>query len=168
MQVDSFIQKLESRLDSVTDADARNRIIVEEVAGYYSLRSHEVGLFTVNQKKHEISFLMPEGMSTKGHIPLNAVNSLVSRTANELAPSLDNSFASTRHLFIFEHMLADKSNRISVQKIMSVPVISDGVANAVIQVARKGANPLEAGEDFTEQNLADLVKIAAALAQSGI
>lgn len=168
MQVDSFILNLQSHLASVTDHGGRLKIIAADVAGFFSLRSHEVGLFSVNHKRHEISFLLPEGMANTGQIPLTAVNSLVATTANELVPTIDNAFVRTRHLFMFEHMLADKSNRISVQKIMSVPIVAAGVATGVIQVGRKGASPVEAGADFTGQNLADLVKIAAVLAQSGI
>jgi hypothetical protein len=164
MGIESFVNDLKLRLDGIDGAGERLRVIADDVAGYYDLRSHEVGLFTVNHKRHEISFLLPEGMAKTGHIPLNAVHSLVARTANELVPSLDNSFVKTRHLFMFEHMLAEKSNRITVQKIMSVPIIADGRAKGVIQVGKKGSSLTEAGEDFTEQNLADLVAISALLA----
>jgi hypothetical protein len=168
MPIDSFIIKLKSRLDSVADPGEKNRVIADEVAGFFSIRSHEVGLFSVNHKKHEISFLLPAGMASKGHIPLNAVNSLVAKTANTLVPAIDNAFATTRHLFMFEHMLSEKSDRISVQKIMSVPIVAEGVAKGVIQVGRKGVSPVEAGEDFTAHELADLVKIAELLARYGI
>lgn len=168
MQVDSFIQNLRSHLDEVVEPGARLKVIADDVAAFYSLRSHEIGLFSVNHKKHEISFMLPEGMAKTGHIPLNAVNSLVARTANELVPSLDNSFVKTRHLFMFEHMLSEKSDRITVQKIMSVPIIAAGASKGVIQVGRKGASLTEAGADFTEQNLADLVKIAAVIAEYDI
>ena len=88
------------------------------------------------------------------------MNSLVAKTANELVTTLDNSFAKSRHLFIFEFMLAEKSDRIPIQKIMSVPVIANGEAKAVIQVVRKGAAIADAGEDFTVEDLSALVKIA--------
>jgi hypothetical protein len=165
LAIDNFLQTLQDRLDHVDDAGGRLGLIADEVAGYYGLRSHEVGLFTVNHRKREISFLLPEGMAKTGHIPLNAVHSLVARTANDLTPSLDNSFATTRHLFMFEHMLAEKSTRITVQRIMSVPIVTDERATGVIQVGRKGATPTEAGPDFTEKDLDDLVRIAAVLAR---
>lgn len=164
MQADSFIQKLKNDLDEVSDKSEKLKVIAEDIAGFFSLRSHEVGLFSVNHKRHEISFLLPEGMAKAGHIPLNAVNSLVARTAIDLVPSLNNSFGSSRHLFMFEHMLAVKNDRISVQKIMSVPIICEGVAKGVIQVGRKGASLSEAGIDFTKENLDDLVKVAGMLA----
>lgn len=163
MSVDRFIENLKKRLDALKDGEEMLKTIAAEIAAFFSLRSHEIGLFSVNRRKHEIAFLWPLGMTNAGHIPLNAVNSLVAKTANEMVTTLDNSFAKSRHLYIFEFMLAEKSDRIPIQKIMSAPVTSDGAAKAVIQVVRKGASLDAAGEDFSVQNLADLVKIAALL-----
>lgn len=160
MQVESFIQQLKHDLDKFSDKRMRLKAIAEDVASFFSLRNHEIGLFSVNHKRQEISFLLPEGMAKKGTIPLTATNSLVVKTANDLVPYFDNYFARSRHLFMFEHMLTEKSSRIPVQKIMSVPIISGGIAQGVIQVAKKGESVIDAGADFTEQNLGDLVKIA--------
>ena len=163
MGVESFVEELKVSLDAAGDSGDLLKTVASGIASFFSLRTHEVGIFSVNRNKHEIIFLWPQGMTSAGHIPLNAVNSLVARTANELVTTLDNSFAGSRHLFIFEFMLAEKSDRIPIQKIMSVPVVSDGEAKAVLQVVRKGTTLAEAGEDFSEQNLADLVEIAALL-----
>lgn len=168
MAADRFTDNLRSRLDSVADPGERFKLIAENVAEFFAVRSHEVGIFTVNRKKHEINFVWPQGMANVGHIPLNAVNSLVAKTANSLESTVDNNFARSRHLFMFEFMLAEKSDRIPVQKIMSVPVRADGAAVAVIQVVRKGAAPLEAGADFSGEDVAALETIAATLAQSGL
>lgn len=161
MSIEKFIEDLRNRLDAAGDQSMRLKTAATGIAGYFELRDHEVGIFSVNRKKHEITFLWPLGMATVGHIPLNAINSLVAKTANDVVTTLDNSFANSRHLFIFEFMLVEKSDRIPIQKIMSVPVTVDGEAKAVIQVVRKGKSLPEAGADFTEQQLADLVKIAA-------
>jgi hypothetical protein len=163
MGVESFIENMRSRLDTAACSRDLLNSIAAEISSFFSVRTHEIGIFSVNRKKHEINFLWPEGMTNTGHIPLNAVNSLVARTANELVTTLDNSFAKSRHLFMFEHMLAEKSDRITIQKIISVPVVADGEAKAVIQVVRKGKTQAEAGDDFSEHDLADLVKIASLL-----
>lgn len=168
MSLDNFFANLKSRLSGVTAPVGRLGIIAEEIAAYFSVRPHEIGLFSVDVKKHDITFRWPISMARVGHIPLNAVNSLVAKTANERTSSLDNAFARTRHLFMFEHMLADKSERITAQKVMSVPIVSDGVVTGVIQVVRKGASPVEAGDDFTQQNLADLERIATVLGHNRI
>ena len=164
MQLENMLQSLKQELDRVPDAGERVKVVADGVADYYGLRSHEVGLFRVNHKMQEISFVYPVGMGKAGHIPLNFVQSLVARTAKELVPVVDNDFVKTRHLFMLEHMLADKEERITMQKVMSVPIIADGKARGVIQVGRKADSLAEAGADFTQQNLADLVQIAALLA----
>jgi len=168
MSFDGLFAKLKSSLAGVTDPSARLCVVAEEIAAYYGVRPHEIGLFSVDAKKHEITFRWPVSMAKVGHIPLNAVNSLVAKTANEKVATLDNAFAHTRHLFMFEHMLADKTERITAQKVMSAPIITEGAVAGVIQVVRKGASPLEAGDDFTQQNLSDLERIAAVLGHNRI
>ncbi|HZV80978.1 MAG TPA: hypothetical protein VFF53_02300 [Geobacteraceae bacterium] len=168
MSLDTFFANLKSRLAEMTAPTDRLGVIAEEIAVYFTVRPHEIGLFSVDAKKHEITFRWPVSMATVGHIPLNAVNSLVAKTANERLSSLDNAFARTRHLFMFEHMLADKAERITAQKVMSAPIISGDVVTGVIQVVRKGASPVEAGDDFTQQNLADLERIATVLGHNRV
>jgi hypothetical protein len=164
MSFDIFFEGLKSCLAAVTVPADRLRVVAEEVAAFFAVRPHEIGLFSVDAKRHEITFRWPLSMAKVGHIPLNAVNSLVAKTANDRTATLDNCFARTRHLFMFEHMLADKTERITAQKVMSVPIVIDDTVSGVIQVVRKGASPAEAGDDFTQQNLADLERIAKILA----
>lgn len=164
MSFDIFFEGLKSCLAAVTVPADRLRVVAEEVAAFFGVRPHEIGLFSVDAKRHEITFRWPLSMAKVGHIPLNAVNSLVAKTANDRTATLDNSFARTRHLFMFEHMLADKTERITAQKVMSVPIIIDDTVSGVIQVVRKGASPVEAGDDFTQQNLVDLERVAKILA----
>lgn len=159
-----FFERFKNSLAALTDPQDRLRVAAEEISAFFGVRPHEIGLFSVDAKRHEITFRWPASMARVGHIPLNAVNSLVARTANEKISSIDNSFARSRHLFMFEHMLADKTERITAQKVMSVPITIDGVVTGVIQVVRKGASPVEAGDDFTPQNLADLERVAGILA----
>jgi hypothetical protein len=164
MSFDIFFEGLKGCLAAVTEPADRLRVVAEETASFFAVRPHEIGLFSVDARKHEITFRWPLSMAKVGHIPLNAVNSLVAKTANERIATLDNNFVKTRHLFMFEHMLADKTERITAQKVMSAPIVTDGVVTGVIQVVRKGATPEESGDDFTPQNLADLERVAAILA----
>lgn len=165
MTFDMFFAGFKSCLAAVTPPDDRLRVAAEEIASFFGVRSHEIGLFSVDHPKHSITFRWPASMAKVGHIPLNAVNSLVAKTANERHSFLDNNFAHTRHLFMFEHMLADKSERITAQKMMSVPIVTEGTVTGVIQIVRKGASTAEAGDDFTKQNLADLERVAAILSE---
>ncbi|NJD90475.1 MAG: hypothetical protein FIA91_03005 [Geobacter sp.] len=164
MTIDQLKEKLATGLAACESVEAKLKFAAEGLAQIFSVRNHEVVLFSVNQKKHEITFVWPLSMAKIGHIPLNAINSLVAKTANEQKSYLDNAFAGSRHLFIFEHMLAEKNERIPVQKIMSAPIIgADGVTVGVVQISRKATSPVEAGDDFTEGSLAALESLAVVL-----
>lgn len=137
--------------------------VAEEIAALFGVESHEVAFFAVNAEKRSIAFRWPQTLSSGATIPLKAFDSLVARTANERHSFLDNDFSSTRHLKVLEHLLTEKADRIPVQKIMSVPVLSGESACGVVQVSRKGATRDVAGPDFTPEQLRDLETIAAAL-----
>jgi len=157
-------EKLKSGAASNPDPAERLRFAAEELALFFEVRPHEVGIFKVNPNKHEIVFIWPQGMTGYGHIPLNAINSLVAKTANDRTAALDNSFAGSRHLFIFEHMLAEKSDRIPLQKIMSAPIIKGDEVLGVLQISRKAPTVTEAGADFTSQDLDNLKAISTMIA----
>jgi GAF domain-containing protein len=157
-------EKLKSGTITITDPEERLRFAAEELALFFSVRTHEIGIFRVNSNKHEIVFVWPQGMAGYGHIPLNAVNSLVAKTANDRSSTLDNSFAGSRHLFMFEHMLAEKSERIPLQKIMSAPIINGEEVLGVLQISRKAPTLTEAGADFTSVDLDDLKAITTMIA----
>jgi len=163
MTVEKLMENIQARLAAAAVPEEKLRSVAEELAVFFGVHSHEIGLFTVDTRNHSINFRWPLSMAQVGHIPLKAVNSLVAKTANEKLSTLDNNFARSRHLFMFEHMLAEKSERIPVQKIMSVPVTTGDAAAGVIQVTRKAPAVEEAGTDFSSNNLADLEKIAASL-----
>lgn len=163
MTIDQVKEKLAAEIAAKATSAEKLKVAAELLATVFGVRQHEVGLFSVNQKKHEITFVWPLSMSKVGHIPLNAVNSLVAKTANEHKSYLDNAFAGSRHLFIFEHMLAEKSERIPVQKIISVPITAAGAVVGVVQITRKASSPVEAGDDFTQSNLSVLEALATIL-----
>jgi hypothetical protein len=164
MTTDQLEEKLKNNAASIKDSAERLKPIAEELAAFFAVRIHEIGIFRVNPKKHEIVFIWPQGMTGDGHIPLNAMNSLVAKTANDRASTLDNSFSGSRHLFIFEHMLAEKSDRIPLQKIMSAPIIDGDEVLGVIQISRKALSLAEAGADFTLRDLDDLKAVSSMLA----
>jgi len=157
-------ENLKNGAASTIDPAERLRFVAEELAHFFAVRTHEVGIFRVNPKKHEIVFIWLQGMTSYGHIPLNAINSLVAKTANDRAATLDNSFAGSRHLFIFEHMLAEKSERIPLQKIMSAPILNGDEVLGVLQISRKAPSLTEAGADFTTRDLDALNAISTMIA----
>lgn len=143
---------------------ARYELVARTLGGYFGVNVDEISLFSYDQSRDMLVFIWPKSLKSVGSIPLTAHNCLVSKTALEKQAALDNAFASSPHLYMFEHFLADKAKRVPIQKIMSAPVLDSAGLRGVIQVARKGTDRQAAGADFTKENLHDLCGFAALLA----
>ncbi len=168
MTVEEFCTELAARLAAAREPAARLELAAREIGEFFGVQPHEVAFFTVDARQNTILFRWPQSLAAAAHIPLRAVNSLVAKTANKRRSTIDNAFAASRHLFMFEHLLADKEERVPMQKVMSVPVVTGDAVQGVIQVTRKGATPEEAGADFTPGDLAALEWIAAIAAEAGV
>ncbi|NVN98509.1 MAG: GAF domain-containing protein [Geobacteraceae bacterium] len=131
--------------------------IVEAVAASlgeaFTVGRDEVAIFSFDKVREVLVFIWPHSLKSIGSIPLNAHRCLVSKTAMEKSGSLDNSFASTPHLYMFEHFLTDKEKRVPIQKIMSVPIMGGSNLKGVVQVARKGLDRDSSGADFSAADL---------------
>lgn len=169
MTIDAFSQRLADILSSLGEEEPAP-VMAREVASFFDVEPHEVGLFQIDNSGRLAIFRWPPQRSDNlATIPLKSfATSLVSATARERRATVDNAFAATPHLFIYERGLAEKEQRIPVQKIMSAPVSDGDRLRWIVQVSRKGASPQEAGPDFTPADLQDLEKIAAVIADSGI
>jgi GAF domain-containing protein len=167
MTVEEFTRQLAASLAGAEPA-ARLETAAREIGAFFGVEPHEVAFFTVDERHHRIVFRWPPSLASTGHIPLKGVNSLVAKTAVERRSFIDNTFAASRHLYILEHFLADKKERIAVQKVMSVPIVAGEATAGVVQLARKGGTPEEAGADFTGSDLDNLELIATVLGKAGI
>lgn len=136
----------------------------------FGVHDDEVAIFKVEQS--HLKFMYPKKLSGVGVIPLNQTSSLAARTASTRRPEVINNFSQTKHASIFESVAVDSKTRGSqkqeksamvIQKIMSVPVMSQSGIVGVIQLSRKGITPRSAGADFQPSELQRLVTAAHAL-----
>jgi hypothetical protein len=149
---------------------ANSEKIAVELAKIFAVKQEEVGILRLD--KGTLVFVHPVKLHNLGRIPLNSSGVIAARTVNSKRPEIINNFARTRHATFFE--MVDLSKRGSkkeskeeqiIQKLISVPVISEGTVVGVIQVCRKGLTAPAAGPDFTPPELQNLVNIAASLAR---
>jgi hypothetical protein len=163
MDIDSFRAHLVATL-SRTHSGLRLEVAATEIARYFGGQAHEIGFFQVELNSRLAYFRWPPsqiGMT----FSLNAfASSLVTTTARQRQGVINNSFASTPHLHMFENTLADREQRIPIQKIMSAPAVDGELLRWIIQMTRKGKTIDEAGPDFTETELNHLQQIAVAIA----
>lgn len=156
-----------TRILASAGSDLRLELAAREIAAFFAVEPHEVGIFLVDSGGRTASFRWPPHSGSAINIPLKSfVSSLVAATARERCGIVDNDFAKTPHLHMFEHGLTERDQRVTVQRIMSVPVsAADGALCAILQVSRKGKTLEESGPAFSEFNLKALERIAVEFAR---
>src|SRR5271156_1135666 len=133
--------------------------VAERIAKNLGVKVDEVGILGVSTKWRHLYFLAPEALKNVGFIPLSSNSALAARTARESRPEINNSFASVRHASVFEGVRSATTTGEAIQKIISVPILCDGKVVGVMQVSRKGLNALEAGADFTSDDLGKVLAL---------
>lgn len=164
MNMEEFRSRFAAAIASAKSPMERFELIAKVFGDYFGVRNDEVAIFSLDRDREVLVFVWPGSLKSVGSIPLNAHRCLVSKTAVETKASIDNAFATTPHLYMFEHFLANKETRIPIQKIMSVPVLDAGQLKGVVQVARKGVDRESAGEDFKQAELEALAGFAGIIA----
>lgn len=143
---------------------------LEQVAGiiaaHFKVSPHEVGLFKFDAAGRTATFLWPpQALGSAVKIPVKLFTTAqVSTTAREKRGSIDNAFADTPHLHMFEQALTEREHRLPLQKVMTAPGLKDDKLLWIVQVSRKGQTREEAGPDFTIEQLRHLEVLADCLA----
>lgn len=154
----SLLTELE-RLAAALETDERGMeevslpAIAEKIAKHVGVRTDEVAILGVSNRWRHLHFLVPVALKNVGFIPLSSNSALAARTARENKAEINNAFAAVRHATVFEGVKAATTSGESIQKIISAPIESGGKVIGVMQVSRKGANAVEAGADFTNEDL---------------
>jgi hypothetical protein len=136
------------------------------LARLFGVRPKEVAMLRL--EKGLLKFVFPEQLKTAGFIPVSSSSSVAAHTASTKKTQLFNTFTKIKHARVFETVkLAgeDESEQASIQKLMSVPLLSpDRRVLGVMQVSRKAFDVASAGPDFTLEDLQQLelaAKVAA-------
>lgn len=156
MNFADFCSELELQLGLSSPVD-RIPQAVKMLSKAFRVPAGDIAVFLVAPQEEILKFAWPQKLQSSGSIPLNAKRSLVAKTLREQRGYLDNRFAQAPHGVVFEAFSGDSP----VQKILSAPMVIDGVAKGVVQVSRKAPEHKDAGADFSQGELAALEKIAA-------
>lgn len=171
MKIDEYCQALEVLMKAESDSAKRIGLLSSALQKSFKTKDDELAIFTLDQEHQEFHFLWPPKLVTSGTIPANLRGSLLTQTAHERKPLLNNRFEGTRHASVFEMIpLATtgtskiKKKAYPIQKIMSVPVLDAGAVRGVMQLSRKGPDQASSGPDFTPAELDAFASIATAIA----
>lgn len=157
LAIGQICEKLERLLLARQGAEEKIASTVDALCRIFQVERNEVAMFSLDTRLDCFSFLWPQQMRNSGSIPFSANRSLVSITAGKRRCFMDNSFATTPHLFVFE---AYGKSSAPIQKIMSAPMLHRDELRGVIQVCRKGEETDISLKDFSEPELAALGEIA--------
>jgi len=134
----------------------------------FKVRLTEVGILVV--ATDHLTFLYPPELRAAGTIPLSS-SAIAARTAVSREPVIFNRFVNVPHHDVFETVkvndpeIPDADRFATIQKLMSVPLIGENdEVIGVVQVCRKGPDPLVAGPDFTSNDLVTLERAARRIA----
>jgi hypothetical protein len=159
---------LASELDHLADAlrdDANSArqislpSVAERIAKSLGVRTEEVAIMGLSSKWRHLYFLVPEALKSVGYVPLSSKSAISARTVRESRPEIINDFAAVKHASVFEGVKVAGEIAEAIQKIISAPILCDGIVVGVIQISRKGASPMAAGADFTPNDLGKVLAL---------
>jgi len=133
--------------------------VAEKIAKNLDVRTDEVAILGVSTRWRHLHFLVPLALKNVGFIPMSSTSALAARTARESRPEINNNFTAVRHATVFEGVKAATTTGESIQKIISAPILCEGKVVGVMQISRKGPSALEAGADFTAEDLGKVLAL---------
>jgi hypothetical protein len=133
--------------------------IGERIAKHLGVKPDEVAILGVSYRWRHLHFLVPPALKNVGFIPLSSNSALAARTARESRPDINNNFPATRHASVFEGVRTATTSGEAIQKIVSAPILYEGKVVGVMQVSRKGVTPMDAGPDFTSDDLGKVLAL---------
>jgi hypothetical protein len=160
----SELERLVNALDTNNSGTGTPQIslpaIAERIAKNLGVKTEEVAILGLSMKWRHLHFLVPEALKNVGFIPLSSNSALAARTARDSRPEINNNFAGSRHVSVFEGVKVGPESAEAIQKIISAPILSGDKVIGIIQVSRKGASAAFAGPDFTADDLGKVVAVS--------
>jgi len=138
---------------------------IELIAKNFGVQPHEVAILGFTADERSLHFLAPDNLRPIGEIPLSSITSLAVRTIRDRRSEAINHFSMVPHATVFEGVpIAEDRRGEQIHKIMSAPILLDNRVVGVLQVSRKAAEASDAGPDFTQAQLRELVVICETIA----
>ncbi len=132
--------------------------IIEGIVNYFidNLRvtQYEVAILLANEEKSILSFAAPEYLVDAGMIPVNSIEAVASGVFRRGRGVIENNLSQQKHLMIFEMIKTPDNERLTVFKMMGLPLMNGDEVFGVLEISRRGRAVMESGPDFTGEDLA--------------
>jgi hypothetical protein len=140
--------------------------LAAQIANGFNAQKDEVAILRFSPNAMTLNFVFPIKLSKVGSIPLTLTQSLAAKTIRDKRGEIVNTFSGYKHPTVFESVnLSEQERAAPIQKIVSVPMITEGKVEGVIQVSRKVKPGEPVGADFTPKDLAELTMVGSILAK---
>lgn len=138
--------------------------LAAQVGKAFGARKDEVAILRLSPEGMALRFLYPLKLQRIGEIPLTTAHSLAAKTIRDKRAEIVNNFSVYKHPTVFESVdLSAEEKANPIQKIMSVPMVTEGKVVGVIQVSRKGFPGDQIGPDFAPKDVAELGAVGSIL-----
>jgi hypothetical protein len=165
MVIQQFCRTIDTQLAGLDSQEDKLASAAKALSQIFGVRRDEVAIFLFDPRFDVLRFSWPLQLRAAGVVPLTAQDALVSQTVRERKSYMDNRFALTPHLHIFETFQLELTGGIPIQKILSAPMLRESEPRGAVQVSRKGETFSDAGRDFIHSELEALSRIATVMAQ---
>src|SRR5229473_3426301 len=117
----SELERLANTLDTGSSGTTEISLpsIAERIAKNMGVKTEEVAILGLSTKWRHLHFLVPEALKNVGFIPLSSNSALAARTARDSQPEINNSFAGSPHVSVFEGVKVGGYSTEAIQKIIS-------------------------------------------------
>lgn len=123
------------------------------IAKLVGVQSDEVAILELRSSSKVLTFVLPEKLRAVGSIPLSSSNALAARTVRDRRSDIVNNFAQSRHASVFEGVPLGRRAGVSIQKLISTPILKNDEVLGVAQISRKGESSQDCGPDFKPTDL---------------
>jgi hypothetical protein len=121
---------------------------VKAVCSEFGTKPDEVALLFATADGKHLRFAAPRKFADLGTIPVTKRDSIAVTVFNRGTGEATNNVPMVKHVAFFESVKI-RDRVLPIQKMVTVPIVHHGEAVGVAQVSRKGETPVEAGPDFT-------------------
>ena len=130
---------------------------ISEICKFYienlGLNEDEVAILLADKDKEVLSFAAPQYLVNSGLIPISSSDAFASIVYKLDKKAIDNNFNQQKHLNLFEFIKTPENKIKQIWKMLATTIKAEGERLGVIELSRKGETIIEAGEDFTQNDL---------------
>jgi hypothetical protein len=131
------------------------------VSKAFGLQPDELAILVLSRGRTVLRFVYPPELAEGGNMFPLTVPSLAGRAVQTGRSVLINAVHEVPHLGFYERIRIKESRPTGIQKLLAVAVKgSDGKAQAVIEISRRGESLAEAGPDFHPEDQQLLERLA--------